>query len=390
MIIKVIKPKLNQKDNYRQLAQYVALGLSHDGNEKVSDYWVRNCYNNDPLDLDMCIEEINTTRDMNIRANHRSQHIVVSFAKNEYPNKSILQDIEKNIVKTLGYKNHQYIVGIHNDKTHYHIHLAINQIDPQSFKKHIPAFPYKKLSSLAKELEKKHGLYKINSRHHKSKDKNYERQHTQSQDFKAHTWQQPFIDYCKELKPSIDKDIRQAKNWQDVHQIFADHNLQLKRRGNGLVITQLRLSKEYKKHIYIKVSDLGREYSLKSLEKTYGAFEPIKDDLQTDKASNQPKQYKAQPYIAKPLTPNKKLLKQHQQLWNQFIQKKSPIKSKPSGLFANWKQYLFMMSQVGNDPHAMAIVASMQLMFDNMSVQNKSSITKNQQQKKQKNSGLEI
>lgn len=420
MIIKVIEPKINRKDNYNRLANYIMLGKSHDGQEKVCDAWIRNCHNGTTTqELDLCLLEINAVRDMNQRAKYRSQHIVVSFANNEYPDTLVLQDIERNITKTLGYESHQYVVGIHHDRDHYHMHIAINQIDPNTYKKHSPHRNYPKLQKLALELERKHHLYEIQSRYNKEYNKKtsnsindsnryYQRYHTASQDFKSHTWQQSFLDHCKNLTPSINNDMRQAKNWQDVHHIFANHHLKLKKRANGLVITQLQTSDIYNKPVYIKASDFGRAYSLKNLEKTYGAFEPPQQDLKTHKINNQHQnqqiQHKAKPYNAIPLKSCKKTSQHHKQLWYQFIKHKPHNKIKSSlapvsqttkaniGMIKNWKQYLFMMSQVGNDPLAIAVITSTKMMLNQLSLQSSShqKLTKQTKQQKNKNNGLEM
>lgn len=389
MIIKVQSKAPDKKDSFRHLAQYIANVKVENSttNEKLEDLWAVNCYSGDGIgDINAIINEVEATQNINDTSLHKTYHIEVSFKPKEKPSLSQLQDIERNIAKTLGFDNHQAVIGTHINTDHYHMHIAYNMINPDTYKKHTPYQAFPKLQKLAHQLEKKHKLYVIPTRikkllpHIKSKRP----QHYQSRDYEAHTWRQSFLNHCKELKPSIDYHMQHAKNWQDVHRIFGEHNLQIKKRGNGLVITQLRLSKTYPKPSYIKASDFGRRYSKNQIEKRLQShYQPISNNTKQHIINNVTNDANANtykktyiPYIAKPLYKHRDKQKNNQ-LWQDFCQFKppsalSPTKKLPKEYRVNsWKQYIMMLAST-QDPLALAVLASYKMLIKNNSKTQKS------------------
>lgn len=73
---------------------------------------------------------------------------------------------------------------------------------------------------------------------------------------------------AREVAPAM----RQAANWQELHDALAEHGLQLKQRGAGLVIGDAGLD------LWCKASSAGRDLSAKALTDRLGPFE--RDQLQ--------------------------------------------------------------------------------------------------------------
>lgn len=72
---------------------------------------------------------------------------------------------------------------------------------------------------------------------------------------------------------NIAEDIRAANDWQAVHKALADHGLEIKERGAGLVIGDSGLP------LWVKASQCGRDLSIKSLVDRLGPFEAPKGTL---------------------------------------------------------------------------------------------------------------
>ena len=68
---------------------------------------------------------------------------------------------------------------------------------------------------------------------------------------------------AREVAPAM----RQAANWQELHEALAEHGLQIKQRGAGLVIGDAGLN------LWCKASSAGRDLSAKALTDRLGAFE---------------------------------------------------------------------------------------------------------------------
>jgi hypothetical protein len=85
------------------------------------------------------------------------------------------------------------------------------------------------------------------------------------------------------IKRECLKDIKSAQSWKELHQVMSDNGLELRTRGNGLVITASG-------DVMIKASTLGRNFSKPKLETRFGPFEPDKPQQGKPK-----RQYKKEP-----------------------------------------------------------------------------------------------
>ncbi|MGD9637938.1 MAG: TraI/MobA(P) family conjugative relaxase [Alphaproteobacteria bacterium] len=327
------------KSSFRRLAKYIA-GAEDDG-EKLSDFWIVNSDAGETLDdLELAIIDIENTQSRNTRCRvDKTYHLLVSF-KNEKPDLKTLKEIEKEFAKALGIETHQRVVGTHQNTDNFHMHIAYNKINPETFKVATLSNDYYKRSKVCRDMEKKYNL-KVDNGIEKTKEPNYEKPHEKARDFEAKTWQQSFYSYVKEQKEPLTKALNQAQKWQDIHNAFEEVGLLLKKRGNGLAI----VSKD--KKIAIKASDLDRTFSKNALEKRLGKFEESAHIVEPKRT-----------YTEKPLTkhPNTPIL------WQKYqeVKKKPKAKTKEQSLlkkaFYTWKD--FLMAEALKDPFAMAVIVA--------------------------------
>ena len=107
----------------------------------------------------MAIAEIEATQVLNVRARgDKTYHLVVSFSPGERPNPEQLIDIEDELCRAIGLHRHQRISAVHTDTAHLHMHVAINQVHPQTHACIEPWYDKKKLMTACARLEIKHGL----------------------------------------------------------------------------------------------------------------------------------------------------------------------------------------------------------------------------------------
>jgi hypothetical protein len=57
----------------------------------------------------------------------------------------------------LGYKDHQYVVVAHDDKKHFHIHVMVNKVHPETYRAHTPTYSWLTLDGAVRHLEAKYG-----------------------------------------------------------------------------------------------------------------------------------------------------------------------------------------------------------------------------------------
>jgi len=92
----------------------------------------------------------------------KTMHLIVSFQENEKPTKKILQNIEKELLKSIGMEEHHRLSVTHINTNNFHMHIAINRIHPETHKLIDPWQSKKKLDKKAIELEEKHKLKRDN------------------------------------------------------------------------------------------------------------------------------------------------------------------------------------------------------------------------------------
>jgi hypothetical protein len=253
-----------ENDDFAGLANYIA--AAKDEGEKLEAFWIENCNAGDGLDdLDLAIAEVKATQALNQRTKiGKTYHLMISF-RDEHPSLDVLKDIESELAKSLGYAEHQRVIGTHVNTDNFHMHIAINKIHPDTLKAHTPLRDFQTLEAVSREMEKKHGLKVDLGRADKLQS---ERRPQRALDKEAHTWEQSFDGYVRENKAELMAALEQTSTWRDLHDGMARFSLQLQPYGNGLVIADAN-----GKH-RVKASSIDRLLSMKSLETRLGQFRP--------------------------------------------------------------------------------------------------------------------
>ena len=274
MIAKQVSMKVIRKSSATNLIKYIT--DPQNKAERVDMVSVTNCHQSDPLDAAL---EIQATQAQNTRAEgDKTYHLVLAFPPGENPEPKILKEIESRICDGLGFSEHQRVSAVHRDTDNLHIHIAINKIHPQDFTIHTPYYDHKTLGQLCEKLEEEYGLEKVN---HQSKKRGSE---NRADDMERHSGIESLLSW---IKRECLEDIKLAESWNDMHKVLKDNDLEIKLRGNGLII-------ESSDGIIVKASTVARELSKPKLEERLGSFVSSPDH------QDQPKKAKRQ-YQAKPI-----------------------------------------------------------------------------------------
>lgn len=244
--------------SWTRTADYVLNSGTSSRGEKIGGVRVTNCHTDDPAAAATLIE---CTQAANTRSKtDKTYHLVFSFPPDEEPTLEILHKIEDELVASIGYSDHQRISAVHIDCDHLHVHVAINKVHPKGFQNIEPYFDKKKLMESCERLEIEHGLTRTNHGLHGEtpKAKVKERQATAE----VHSGVDTLIGFVtREVAPSIHK----AVTWKELHAILAEHGLQIKPHGAGLVIGS--------GDTWAKASQCDRSFSMKGLTDRLGPFE---------------------------------------------------------------------------------------------------------------------
>lgn len=216
------------------------------------------------------------------RQNTRSQadktyHLVISFPAGETPSEAALRDIESKLCAGLGFAEHQRVSAVHHDTDNLHLHVAINKVHPKTLRTHTPYNDHKTLGRLCEALERDHGLQSTN---HVTKQR---ASAGRARDMEQAAGEQSLIGW---IRDSCGEQLQNAQTWEALHTVLAEHSLEIRERGNGLVIAA-------RNGVVVKASSVSRTLSKHGLEGRLGAFEPV---TATDPLnSKRPREYKKRP-----------------------------------------------------------------------------------------------
>ena len=271
MIAKHVAMKSVKKSDFASLVKYIS--DDQDKNERVVHTSATNCQS---TDLNAAVIEVTAVQGMNTRAeSDKTYHLILSFRAGEQPDDNALKEIESAICEGLGYAEHQRVSAVHHDTDNLHIHIAINKIHPTRLTIHNPYNDHKMLGKLCESLEVKHSLEHDNHQAMKVRSEN------RALDMEHHAGIESLLGWIK--RECLDQ-LQTARSWADLHRVLQDHGLELRERGNGLVISN-------QDGLTVKASSVAREFSKGKLEVRFGEFKSS-DRLVSDSPS---KNYEARP-----------------------------------------------------------------------------------------------
>ncbi|HCC6798244.1 TPA: relaxase/mobilization nuclease domain-containing protein [Klebsiella pneumoniae] len=309
--------------------------------EKVASYRVTNCGTDDPADAAILIQ---ATQAANTRSKaEKTYHFVYSFPPGEQPDLETLHAMEDELCAAIGLDEHQRVSAVHIDTDNLHVHVAINKVHPTGLQNIEPYYDQFRLMEACERLEVEHGLQRTfhgleAKQRHQNRDiellpekapeqrDSLFREHLrnaydlsiseppeaktlnglrklsdtrlqkQSADkaepvrigakvasVEAQSGIETLTGYAaRELAPAM----RQATSWQELHDAAAEHGLEVRQRGAGLVIGEPDLG------IWAKASNVGRDLSMKTLTDRLGLFQP--SERQAEAKANR-KRYEPRP-----------------------------------------------------------------------------------------------
>lgn len=254
MIAKHVPMRVVKKSDFRELVEY--LNDPQEKQERVGRVTVTNCLQDNALDAAL---EVQATQTLNTRTEaDKTYHLLISLRDGESPALEVLEAIEARVCAALGYADHQRISAVHHDTDNLHIHVAINKIHPTRHTIHTPYNDYKTLGEICEKLEREYGLEADNHTARKTSGEN------RAGDMERHAGVESLLGW---IKRECTDQIKSAQSWAELHTVMQRNGLELRERGNGLVITDGAGQG-------VKASSVARELSKTKLEVRFGVFEP--------------------------------------------------------------------------------------------------------------------
>lgn len=273
MIAKRVALKSARRSDFAELAGYLT---DAQGNAaRVGRVTVTNC---EARTFEAAVAEVLATQRENTRAtSDRTYHLIASFRAGERPDEATLRAIEARLCDGLGYGEHQRISVVHHDTGHLHVHIAINKIHPTRRTLHEPYRDHRTLARLCEELEHDHAL---------QCDNHLPRKHgaaNRAVEIERHAGVDSLLGW---IRRECLEAMQAARSWTELHEVLRANGLELRMRGNGLVVAA-------GEEAVVKASSISRELSARKLTARFGPFEPSSED---ESSLDRPtRQYRRQP-----------------------------------------------------------------------------------------------
>ena len=271
------------------LAAYIRAPETASGTEKCAYYGARGFLTDDPsvqpLEMIELAEAATRSRDP-------ITHYVLSYGKGERPRPKQIDAAVDLFLEECGrrrgrgpalhdWTRHQVMYALHSDTGHYHVHLVINRVDPETERAvkidggwdvevgHRAGVRIEQTQGWQPEQNKRYRLANDGDLVRlKPNATELARQPTQRQiDAERRTGEQSAARVAIELAGPV---IERAESWTDVHSGLRPLAMRYERRGSGAVVIV--------DDVPIKASRVGRRASLHALEARLGPYEPAEPE----------------------------------------------------------------------------------------------------------------
>jgi hypothetical protein len=107
--------------------------------------------------IDTAAAEMKGVESLNPRCNDAVFHYELAWPPGERPSRAEWIDSALHTLNQLGFKEHQYVLVAHDDKKHFHIHVMVNKVHPETYRAHTPTYSWLTLDGAVRHLEAKYG-----------------------------------------------------------------------------------------------------------------------------------------------------------------------------------------------------------------------------------------
>jgi hypothetical protein len=155
MIAKVQPSKQKSRSSFKRLLNY----LTKEVDPETGETLLRGeaVLSNNLVGIDTAATEMKAVESLNLRCDDAVCHYELAWPPGERPTRAQWIDAAEYTLEKLGYKDHQYVVVAHDDKKHFHIHIMLNKVHPETYKAHTPYRNWITLDAAVRSLEAKYG-----------------------------------------------------------------------------------------------------------------------------------------------------------------------------------------------------------------------------------------
>lgn len=273
MIVKKIK---NQKDGKPKtwqigdLVDYIRSPHNRNPQEKIGHAGGRNFFSS--THMGQKAEMIALARE-SVHSKMPVQHWMFSWHEGEQPTREQVEEVVDIFLEKMGLTGHQTVYGLHYDTDNYHLHIAVNRMNPETGKVVQPhkGFDIKEAHKIVALIENKQGwaseknaLYTVleNGELVRRRKVKEIKPRLSALEFEHATGEKSAQRIAQERGHAL---IKNAQSWAELHEKLVRVGLRFEKKGSGAVI--------FVGDIAVKASSVDRSFSMGRLCKKLGEFE---------------------------------------------------------------------------------------------------------------------
>jgi hypothetical protein len=298
-------PARSKALNVRALVDYIA-GLRAGGTgEKVEHRDAANLLN---IDHEGQVQEMIDLAEMARHCPQPVQHWIMSWREGEQPTSAQADAAVAIFLDEMGLARHQAIYALHRDTHNWHLHLAVNRVDPETEKvvtvngRFDHEVAHRAIARIEREQSWRRedralfivgpggDLERVRPRGHEGEVSNGAR------DFEERVGARSAERIALEDVAPI---LRGARSWSEMHKELCQHGIRFERKGSGAI---LWIGEQP-----VKASRAGRDCSMAALERRLGEFTP---------AAHQRSMEPPRPRAPQPVEPGSRT-------WQQYIEERA-------------------------------------------------------------------
>jgi len=259
----------NKGTSFRLLQNYLVTERDSETGEKLARGEI--VLSDNLLSLDTAAPEMASAASSNRRGQDPVYHFQLTWQPGERPSREQWESAAKRAIADLGYAEHQYLIVAHDDKAHFHVHIMLNKVHPETTRAHTPLRDMLILDKALREIEHEQG-WKESVGHYRwdavtgtaVRNTREERHALSNANAKASGKASKFEHYHDAVslqayvKDKAALDLlgilsRDKSDWGAVHRMLHGHGLEMKKGEQG-GYTVHAIGTE----LYVKASDVFR------------------------------------------------------------------------------------------------------------------------------------
>ena len=201
------------------------------------------------------------------------RHWIFSWQEGEQPTREQVEEVVNIFLEKMGLDGHQTVYGLHYDTDNYHLHIAVNRMNPETGKVVLPfnGLDIREAHKIVAFVEHKQGwasegksMYAVleNGELARRRTGREIKPKQAALDFEHATGEKSAQRIAQERGHSV---IKNAKSWTELHEKLASVGLRFEKKGSGAII--------FVGEIAVKASSVDRAFSMGKLCKKLGEFE---------------------------------------------------------------------------------------------------------------------